>query len=596
MNYKNLMNMFCDVAERNSERTALLYKESGSYNSISYKEFKYKVISFASGLISAGVKRGDRIAILSENKPEWAISDLGIIHSGALTVPFYTSYPSKQIEYLLNASGAKSIIVSNLNQLEKIQSIYNNLDSIQFVITFFKPQNEHKFKIELFENIIDTGGKKLIENKKVLDEISEETRPDDVFTIIYTSGTTGTPKGVMLTHKNVLTNIESTLKVLPVTNSDRFLSFLPLCHILERTGGQFLPIYKECSIAYAENLSALKKNMLETNPTFVILVPRVLDKMYEVIKHNINKKPFLIRKIINFCLKGGLEYRKEKQKGKVSLYNKARRIIGEQLIYKKIRAITGGKLRFFVCGGAHLDKNIDEFFDSAGINVIEGYGLTETSPVIAVNPPDEPKFGTVGKPISGVEVKISMDGEILTRSQCLMKRYYNDEEATKLIIDDNGWLHTGDLGFLDENGYLTIKDRKKNIIVISSGKNISPQLVENLIITSKYINQAVVLGHKKKFVCALIIPDIHNLKDYADMQKIEYKTAGELTENDDIYRLIKKEIKKASVNLSDCEKIKKFTLLNKEFDIESGELTPTLKIKRNVIEEKYAEIIERMYI
>jgi len=596
MIYKNILKMFFDVVEGNSDKTALLYKKSNRYVSINYNEFRKKVINFASGLISIGIARGERIAILSENRPEWAISDLGIMHSGALTVPFYTSLPPKQIEYLLKVSGAKSIIISNLKQLEKIQKIYQNLNFLKLLITLFEPEKKYNFEIKTFNDIIDLGRKNFIENKGKLDELSEQIDSDDTFTIIYTSGTTGISKGVILTHRNILSNVESALKALSITDKDMFLSFLPLSHILERMAGQFIPIYKGASIAYAESLSTLKENIIEAKPTVIIAVPRIFEKMYEVIKHNIEKKSSLIKRILLWSLNGGVEYEKEKQKGKISLYTKIKKITGDKLIYKKLRGLTGGRLRFYICGGAHLNKNIGEFFDSAGIKIIEGYGLTETSPVIAVNRLDEYQLGTVGKPLPGIDVKISKDGEILTRGPCVMKGYYNDEQSTKLTIDDEGWFHTGDIGFLDKDGFLTITDRKKDIIVISSGKNIAPQLIEELVLTSKYINQAVVLGHKKKFISALIVPHFQNIKIYAELKKILYKTIDELIEHNTIYQLIKIEIEKVSRNLSDCEKVKKFTLLKKEFDIESEELTPTLKIKRNVIEKKYAEIINNMYI
>jgi len=596
MIYKNILKMFFDVVEGNSDETALLYKKSNRYVSINYNEFREKVINFASGLISIGIARGERIAILSENRPEWAISDLGIMHSGALTVPFYTSLPPKQIEYLLKVSGAKSIIISNLKQLEKIQKIYQNLNFLKLLITLFEPEKKYNFEIKTFNDIIDLGRKNFIENKGKLDELSEQIDSDDTFTIIYTSGTTGISKGVILTHRNILSNVESALKALSITDKDMFLSFLPLSHILERMAGQFIPIYKGASIAYAESLSTLKENIIEAKPTVIIAVPRIFEKMYEVIKHNIEKKSSLIKRILLWSLNGGVEYEKEKQKGKISLYTKIKKITGDKLIYKKLRGLTGGRLRFYICGGAHLNKNIGEFFDSAGIKIIEGYGLTETSPVIAVNRLDEYQLGTVGKPLPGIDVKISKDGEILTRGPCVMKGYYNDEQSTKLTIDDEGWFHTGDIGFLDKDGFLTITDRKKDIIVISSGKNIAPQLIEELVLTSKYINQAVVLGHKKKFISALIVPHFQNIKIYAELKKILYKTIDELIEHNTIYQLIKIEIEKVSRNLSDCEKVKKFTLLKKEFDIESEELTPTLKIKRNVIEKKYAEIINNMYI
>ncbi|NVM04495.1 MAG: long-chain fatty acid--CoA ligase [Candidatus Helarchaeota archaeon] len=596
MRYKNILKMFFDIVERNSDKTALLYKKSGRYVGINYNEFIEKAVNFASGLISAGIAKGDRVAMLSENRPEWAISDLGIIHSGALTVPIYTSISSKQIEYLLNASGAEFIVISNLKQLEKIQKIYQNLNSLKLVIILFESEEKYDLKVKTFNDIIDSGKKNFTENKKRLDELSEQTDSDDTFTIIYTSGTTGISKGVMLTHRNILSNAEAALKALPITDKDTFLSFLPLSHVLERMAGQFIPIYKGSSIAYAESLSTLKENMVEVKPTVIITVPRIFEKMYEVIKHNIEKKSSLIKSVLLWCLYSGVEYEKEKQKGKILLYTKIRRLIGDKLIYKKLRGLTGGRLRFYICGGAHLNKDIGEFFDTTGIKIIEGYGLTETSPVITVNRLDEYRFGTVGKPLPGIDVKISKEGEILTRGPNVMKGYYNDEQSTKLAIDDEGWFHTGDLGFLDKDGFLTITDRKKNIIVISSGKNIAPQLIEELVLTSKYINQAVVIGHKKKFMSALIVPHFQNIKIYAELKKILYKSIDELIEHNEIYHLIKKEIENVSSNLSDFERIKKFTLLKSEFDIESEEITPTFKIKRNVIEKKYAEIINKMYI
>ena len=375
---------------------------------------------------------------------------------------------------------------------------------------------------------------------------------------------------------------------------DLFLSFLPLAHILERTIGQFLPLYLGASIAYAESLSTLKENIIETGPTIILAVPRIFEKMYEVINSNLEKKSPLLKKILFWSLNCGIEYKK--RNGKVSINKKTGRIIADKLLYKKLKKITGGKLKFYVSAGAHLQKEIGEFFDSAGITIIEGYGLTETSPTVTVNRLDNYKFGTVGKPLAGLQVNISDDGEILVKGPSVMKGYYNDEESTKQCIDGDGWFHTGDLGFIDKDGFLNITDRKKNIIVISSGENISPQKIEDLLLSSKYINQAIVLGHKKKSVTALIVPELHSIISYAEDKKLHYKSCDELINHSEIYVLMKNEIDSVSKNLSDFEKIKKFTLLVKEFSIESEELTPTLKIKRDVIENKYADRINAMYM
>jgi long-chain acyl-CoA synthetase len=595
LRYKNLIEMFFDVAEKYSDKTALLYKENGKYIGIDYNEFRERVVYFASGLISMGISQNDKISILSENKPEWAICDLGIIYSGGITVPIYPTLPEKQIEYMLNDASVKLIIISRPKHLEKINNIYKNVNSLSFVITLFKCIEKYEFKIMRFDEVINSGKENFRYNKSKIDELWTRTDSDDVSTIIYTSGTTGYPKGVMLTHRNVLSNIESCLQALYMSYNDVFLSFLPLSHILERTAGQFLVFYIGATIAYAESIATIRENTIEVKPTVIITVPRIFEKMYYTIKLTIEKKPKTIKKILLLCLNWGLEYRKEREIGKISLSTKIKRLIGEILVCKKLRRVVGGRLRFYICGGAHLDIKIGEFFDSVGIKIIEGYGLTETSPVIAVNRLKDYKIGTVGKVIPGVEVKIAEDGEILTRGNNVMKGYYNDEEGTKIVIDEEGWFHTGDLGFLDRDGYLYITDRKKNIIVISSGKNIAPQLIEELILTSKYIEQIIIVGHKRKYLSALIVPNFENIKDYGKTRKIIYKNIDDLIQHNEIYNLIKREIEIISKNLNDFEKIKKITLLNKEFSIESEELTPSYKIRRNIIEKKYMDIINKMY-
>ncbi|MFC1558672.1 AMP-dependent synthetase/ligase [candidate division KSB1 bacterium] len=592
--HKNLIKILSKVAGKEADKDALLYKKDGVYTSISYKELREKILYFASGLISIGINKGDKAAIISENRPEWAIADYGIIHTGALTVPIYPSLPENQMEYILKTSGAKYVIASDSKQCKKINNICGKLDLLKYVISLSEPEEEYTFGIKTFDDIIEEGKKDFINNKKKLDELSEQIDSDDVFTIIFTSGTTDNPKGVELTHGNVLSNIEGALNAVEITREYLFLSFLPLAHILERTIGQFLPLYLGASIAYAESLSTLKENIIEIRPTIILSVPRIFEKMYEVINSNLEKKSPLLSKILFWSINCGIEYKK--RKGKVSITKKTGRIIADKLLYNKLKKITGGRLKFYVSAGAHLQKEIGEFFDSAGITIIEGYGLTETSPCVAVNRLNNYKFGTVGKPLASLQVNISNDGEILVKGPSVMKGYYNDEESTKQCIDEDGWFHTGDLGFIDKDGFLNITDRKKNIIVISSGKNISPQKIEDLLMSSKYINQAIALGHKKKFITALIVPNFHSIISYAKDNEIHYQSCDELIDHGEIYALIKNEIDAVSKHLSDFEKIKKFTFLAKEFSIESEELTPTLKIKRNIIENKYADIINKMYM
>jgi len=413
--------------------------------------------------------------------------------------------------------------------------------------------------------------------------------------ILYTSGTTGDPKGVMLTNNNFLSNAKMTLDVITVYEDDIFLSFLPLSHIMERTAGYYAPLCRGCTIAYAESILTVGDNMRETRPTVMVSVPRLYEKIYNLIQKNISQGSFAKKMIFKWCLRAGKKHFEQSKKGKVSKINAMKFRTADKLVFSKLRDRTGGRIRIFASGGAPLIKEIGEFFAFAGMTIVEAYGLTETSPVITVNPENDCRFGTVGKPLPGLKVRIAEDGEICTRGPHVMKGYFNNPEASKEAIDGEGWFHTGDIGHLDKDNYLTITDRKKNLIVTSGGKNIAPQPIENLMLTSRYIDQIMMIGDKRQFPSALIVPSFENLEDYFQLQNITFKNRKEMVNDTRTYKVLEDEVKRLSADLSNYETIKKIHLLDQEFTQKNGELTPTLKVKRRIVVKKFAKVIEKLY-
>ncbi len=548
----------------------------------------------ASGLKSLGLKVGDKVVLLSENRLEWAMVDYACQLSGFITVPIYPTLLENQVEYIINDSDAKVVFVSNIYQEEKVEHIQKKLKKVKHFYIFEKDSGV-KMATHIAE-LEKQGEEYLKEHPDWHLQSLEKIKTDDLATIIYTSGTTGEPKGVMLTHGNFLSNIEGALRAFDVTHEDTFLSFLPLSHVFERMAGHYLPCYTGATIAYAESIDTVAQNLQEVRPTIMTSVPRFYEKIYARINESVREGSAIKRMIFNWSLKQGKKiflYKQNKKPIPGLLQKKFN--IARKLVFDKLKERVGGRIRFFISGGAPLAREIGEFFAFANLYILEGYGLTETSPVIAVNREKAFKFGTVGLPLDNVEVKIADDGEILTRGPHVMKGYYKKDEATKEAIDNEGWFHTGDIGFFDKDGFLVITDRKKNIIVTSGGKNIAPQPIENMLITSRYIEQAVVVGDKRKYCSALIVPNMEILKAYAKDNYIEYETEEELLNNVMIKDLIRKEIDRLSVNLASYETIKEFTLLKEPFSIENGELTPTLKVKRNVIEKRYKDLIDKMY-
>jgi long-chain acyl-CoA synthetase len=417
---------------------------------------------------------------------------------------------------------------------------------------------------------------------------------DDLCTIIYTSGTTGEPKGVMLTHRNIISNVHSALDVIPISSEDVFLSFLPLCHIFERMGGYYTGFACSGTIYYAESIELISQNIIEAKPTIITTVPRLFERIYSKIIKNVEKEPVSKQKIFYWALEVGKKYSRLKKENNIPIKLKIEHALAEKLVFSKLKEKMGGRLRFFVSGGAPLSREMGEFFEAIGILILEGYGLTESSPVIAANRPDDYKFGTVGKVMPGVQVKIAPDGEILVKGPNVMSGYYKNKHETNEVLK-NGWLHTGDIGVFDADGFLMITDRKKHLFKTSSGKYIAPAPIENLFLTSKYIDQFVLIGNHRMFLSALIVPDFESIQEYADSHKIIYTDIKDLIDKKEIYNLLDKEIASIQKKLANYERVRKFSILDKPFTIESGEITPSLKIKRKFVEERYAYLIEGMY-
>ncbi len=541
-------------------------------------------------LKKSGVEKGEKIAILSENRPEWVIADLGILSRGAVNVPLYPQMNIEETEYVLNHSEAVGILLSTKEQCQKILKIRSRLSYLRFIITFDEISNE-KFLWDILSktDLPDDNA------QKFLNEVASSVKRSDEASIIYTSGTTGAPKGVVLTHHNFLVNVASCQAALPIDETDRFLSFLPTSHVFERTAGYYFALSRGAQIYYAENFASVPQNLKEVKPTIVCSVPRLYEKIYAGFNDKLLEMTSLRRSLISFALDmSRKKYLLERKKRKVPPVINSLNHLFEFLVYKKIRKILGGKLRFFISGGAPLPKEIGEFFYSIGVLIIEGYGLTETAPVLAVNRLNKFKFGTVGCSVEGVDLKIAEDGEIWARGENLMKGYFKNPEATSEIRSGE-WLLTGDIGFFDGEGFLRIVDRKKDIIVTAGGKNISPQNIERLIVGDKFVSQVVVIGDKKPYLTALIVPSLEELKHYAGFKKLSFGTKEELIQLEEIRLLIVRRIAPRIEDIPKYEQIQYIKLLLNEFSLEAGELTPTLKIRRRVVMKKYDKVIAQLY-
>ncbi len=583
--------IFFNAIKKYDKPDALQYKRGGAYAPVSHREIERRVLHAAIGLTTLGVKVGDRVGILSENRPEWAIADYACLTSGITDVPIYPTLPPDQIAYILKDSGAVAIFVSTPEQAAKVAEVRSQLPQLTHVISFDEAGPAADMTLAALEH---RGA--AAETPQSLDayrRTAEGVRPDDLATLIYTSGTTGNPKGVMLTHNNIHSNVEASQK-LPFAGNDVALSFLPLSHIFERMG-DYLMFATGSSIAYAESLDTVPQNMLEVRPTIVFSVPRLYEKMYARVLQNALAGGFIKKKIFYWARGVADQWADEKLAGREPRGMLARKYsIAQKLVFSKLKERTGGRLRFFVSGGAPLAPEINKFFFAAGLIILEGYGLTETSPVIGVNTPQDFKIGTIGRPVPGVEVMIAPDGEILTRGPSVMKGYFNNPSATAEAIDSEGWFHTGDIGEI-RDGFIAITDRKKDIIVTAGGKNIAPQPIENLVKTNKFVSQAVVIGDKRKFPSILIVPNFEQLESWAKKKGIIWADRAQLIRDPAVIAKMDEEVLGACAGLAHYETPRKVALLEHDFSLEKGEMTPTQKVKRRVVDKNYKKIIDAIY-
>ncbi len=569
----------------------LQYRENGRYVPVSTVEFGRKIRALALGLRELGCGPARKLAILAENRPEWILTDLANLCLGGITVPIYPTIVPPQIKYILEDSESSVIVCSTPALREKIEAIRSELPNVTVCLTM---EREASAGFRTLDEIMRRGESIDREQPALFEAGALAVRPNDLASIIYTSGTTGIPKGVMLTHSNFTSNIDALDQVTDFNKTDYILSFLPLSHVLERMT-TFAFLYKGASIGYAENIDRVADNMLEVRPTIMISVPRLFEKIYSKVMDNVLAGSATKRKVFFWALRIGLDQaRRTIARQKIPTGLAFRRRLAHRLVFKKILERTGGRIKFMVSGGAPLSGDIAEFFYAIGVIILEGYGLTETSPVVACNTFERIRFGTVGPIVPGVQVRIAEDGEILVKGPNVMKGYYKKPlETVEVIVD--GWFHTGDIGFLDADGFLTITDRKKDLIVTAGGKNVAPQPIENTLKRIPQIANAVVVGAKRKFISAIIVPEKDKLIELARQNGLAFASYAELLAGPEINRLLLETIDKSTPDLASYEKIKKIILLERDFDIDREELTPTLKVKRNKVEEKYKDLIDALY-
>ncbi len=587
-----LNELFFTSARKWNKPDALLVRVDGKWQPISHATMLERVRRIAFGLASLGIERGDRVAILSENRPEWAFADYACLTAGFADVPIYGTLPAEQIPHLLEDSGAVAIFVSNVAQAGKIASIRRRCPKLRHVIAF-DANAKHNADVTLRDLEARGTAADTPERAAEYERAALAVSPDDIATIIYTSGTTGAPKGVMLSHDNIRSNVEGACRLVQIEN-DTALSFLPLSHIFERMGDYWFFI-TGTTIAYVDSFDLVPQAMLEVRPTIAMSVPRLYEKMYARVLENALSGGAVKKRIFFWARSVADRWADQKLAGREPGGLLALQYaLAQKLVFSKLKARTGGRMRFFVSGGAPLAPEINKFFYAAGLTILEGYGLTETSPVIGVNTPDNFRIGTIGKPIDGVEVKVAPDGELLTRGPHVMKGYFNNPDATAEAIDSDGWFHTGDIGVI-EDGFIRITDRKKDLIVTAGGKNIAPQPIENMVKTNKFVSQAVVIGDRRKFTVLLIVPNFEQVEKWAKQRNMIWTDRSQLLAMPAVQQMVEQEVRSKLTGLAPFEMPKKIALLGSDFSVESGELTPTLKVKRRVIEKNYKSLIDSLY-
>ncbi len=585
------------VATRHPGHTIISRCRAGGTDDLATGDYIEAIRRVSLSLIDAGLEAGDRVAIAAETRPEWQLADLAILTAGGVTVPVYPTLAAEQVQYVLADSGARIAFVSNERQAAKLESIRRGLPGIEHVVAFDDVPSVQgggpratawREWLARGATLAQGGHLDAVRHRRI-----EAVTPHDLATIIYTSGTTGEPKGVMLTHGNLVANVLATGQVLQLSGDDVAMSFLPLSHSFERMV-VYLYLYSGVRVAFAESIETISRDLAIVRPTVMTGVPRVYEKMQARILEAVAASPPLSRRLFAWALDVGRSMARARSAGRrPPRWLSVQGVLADSLVHAKIRRRMGGRFRYLVSGSAPLPVPVAEFFQALGLTILEGYGLTETSPVLTVNPPDAPRFGTVGRPVPGVEIRIAEDGEILARGPNVMRGYYNKPEATNAVLE-NGWFHTGDIGRLDADGYLAITDRKKDIIVTSGGKKIPPQPIEARLQSHPLVAEALLIGDRRKFPALLIVPDFQALAARLG-EKVTMEDRDTLVRRADVLALFEPLVEEVNAGLAQFERIKRFALLPTEFQMETGELTPTMKVRRRVVEERWQGVIEELY-
>jgi long-chain acyl-CoA synthetase len=587
---------FAEVARKFADRTALMRKVKGKYEGITYAELSVTVDALAAGLAERGVKPGDKVGIYSYNRPEWVATDLAVAKLGAVLIPVYHTLGADAIRYILNDAGVTHLIVESPELFANITRILPEVPPLRDVVTIFGQECQSRAGKQLlrFEELRRTGAEALQRNPKLAEP--HQPRPDDLFTVCYTSGTTGEPKGAMLTHRNVLSNVQALIPLFGLNENDVLVSFLPLCHMFERTGGYYCMLMAGGAIAYAESVQTIREDVQLARPTVMIVLPRVLEKVYNAVQDKVLTGPALNRLLMVSTLRTYSRYARRKAANRpISLWLRFKHWLLGRLVVDKLKQLAGGRLRVMVSSSAPLDRRLAHIVRNLGFNLLEGYGLTECSPAVCVAIPGQERVGTVGKPLAGVEVRIGPNDEVLVRGPNLMKGYLNKPRETAEVIDTEGWFHTGDQGKFDEEGNLIITGRIKELIINSYGKNIPPSPIELAVCNSKYVEQVLVHGDRRPFLTALVVPSRIALEAFAREKGIAFKRYTDVLDHPEVIKLYDGEIKKALAGFAQYEQVHRFRLIPEPFSVENGLLTPSLKTKRPQVIAAYRDELEKMY-
>ncbi|MFN2531792.1 MAG: long-chain fatty acid--CoA ligase [Pyrinomonadaceae bacterium] len=588
---ETLVHIFNSIAIEHKRPDTLNYKSNGRWVSISSDEMLLRARSIAAGLYSIGVHHGDRVALLSESRVEWTLFDIGCIFAGAVDVPIYPTLTPHQAGHILRDCGACVLAITNRQKFLELQPMFKGCPQVKNVI-FFEPAGVTPDDGLTLSELEDKGEGT---PTGLVDQLSNKIRPQDLATIIYTSGTTGEPKGVMLTHSNLVSNLIDSSGHLSFCEHDSSLSVLPLSHVFERQA-MYMYLHRGMAVYFAESLDTIGANLREVRPTILVGVPRIFEKIYARIRERAAEKGRLNVALLMWSVNVARQYAHlSTSRQRIPSLLKFKHRIAWRLVFSKWRRAFGGRIRLLVSGGAALSEDLSYIYLGAGIPIIQGYGLTETAPVITTGSLEDNRIGTVGKPIPHVEVRIAQDGEIETRGPNVMLGYYHKPEETRAVFTADGWFKTGDIGTLDQDGFLRITDRKKELFKTSGGKYIAPQPIEQAVAASRFVNQVVLVGNGRKFPAALIVPEWDNIESYARLKGIETTSHAELCRHPKIIDLFERQIDQLTPDLARYEKVKRIALLENEFTIENGELTPTLKVKRRVIDEKYRDLIDKIY-